>query len=78
MLHVELDTAHLKVIFNYLNQIETVTVVFMAIPLLLCHTGLFSDIMDVQACSHSSKLIHHWIKVKEQNSPQTGPRKGHV
>lgn len=40
-------------IFNNLSQIENITVLFMAISLLLCHTGLLADIMDAQACSHS-------------------------
>lgn len=49
----------------------------MAFSPLLCQTRLLSDIMDAQACRHSFKLIHHWIKVKEENSPQTmGPGKG--
>lgn len=49
----------------------------MAFSPLLCQTRLLSDIMDAQACSHSFKLIHHWIKVEEENSPQTmGPGKG--
>lgn len=71
------NTAHLEIVFNYLKPIKKITVLFMAFSLLLCHAPLHSDFMDAQACSHFSKLIHHWIKVKEQNSPQTmGPGKG--
>ena len=42
----------------------------MASLLSLCRTPLLSDIMDAQACSHSSKLIYQWVKVKKQTSPQ--------
>lgn len=42
----------------------------------LCSTPHLSDIMDVQACSVSSALIHHGIKVSERDSPQTTGQKG--
>lgn len=73
----EFNSAHLKIVFNYLKPITEITVLFMAFSLLLCHPRLGCDIMDAQACSHSSKLIYHWLKVKEQSSAQTmGSEKG--